>query len=97
MSDGTLHFPMRGGPPRIMEGYRRSKSNPYVFEPILPACVHRILKEEFFKKCNCTSVKIQCEIYHSINMGRCWRCTDAKSPTQKTCSACHEITFVEET
>jgi hypothetical protein len=80
MPDGTLHFPVRGKPPRPIQGYVRDPANPYAFFPIAKPCVHRNMKETFFQDCGCTGTMILCTLYKSINMSRCYQCTERKEP-----------------
>jgi hypothetical protein len=58
--NGTLIAPSRGVPPVPPEGYKRSSSNEWVFEPILPYCESRELRKKYARGCNaCGSNPLQ--------------------------------------
>lgn len=60
LDNGDLIFPIKGLPPKEVEGYFRDEYNPYVFHPVFPECEHHAY-EDHPKPC--------CKHYH-INVCR---------------------------
>lgn len=78
LSDGTLVFPVKGKPPRPVQGFVRDSSNPYAFKPILASCMYRKIDDVFYQKCGCTGQKITCKLFSTIDMSRCYNCKERK-------------------
>lgn len=76
LKDGTLVFPIRGNPPKPVQGFVRDPSNPYAFKPILATCKYRKIDDIFYQKCGCTGQKITCALFSTVDMSKCYKCAE---------------------
>ncbi len=51
--NGKLQAVKRGSPPEPPDGYKQSKTDPYLFEPILSDCEFREYRERPNSECGC--------------------------------------------
>ena len=75
LPDGTIWFPVKGKPPACPTGYIRT-SDPFIFEPALNDCEHRIEKD-FKQPCGNCVPKLYCmreDLY--VNKGICKNCQE---------------------
>ena len=77
LADGTLVFPKRGDPPKPIQGYIKSSTDPYVFKPIVGKCTYRTI--ERLKVCGGFKQTILCSLFKKkVTLIDCYTCKELK-------------------
>lgn len=77
--DGTISFPHRGDPPKLIPGYKQVPGDKYCFKPVLLPCTCRQVL--WRKVCGGMIQKMHCTLFNiDVRLVDCMDCTDRKAP-----------------
>lgn len=78
LKNGILAAPRLHDAPPCPAGYRVAPNDPFVFYPIIPKCIHRIIIMVRDKSCHCDKACSFCKngVDRQINQFKdCYKCT----------------------
>ena len=76
--NGDVALPHRGNPPQLIpEGYTRDAGDPYLFHPILPTCLKRVIRKISTTCCG-TTPAVFCGM-QVISPRKCIGCKESQS------------------